>query len=290
MAKIQLMTDSGCDISYENEHAYGIQVLPFRLTMGSKEYVSRKDFNNEQFYELMDAYDGIPLTSQITPFEFLTCFEEHYQNGYTDVINISINSEGSGTHGNALLAEQDFYESHPEAKETFTIYNIDAGTYSGCYGYAVVEAAKMIKEGKEAPEVAAFVQGWLKDVAAYFVPYTLKYAAKSGRLPNIARYVGDVLGIKPLMLLFDHKITVAGKVRSEKNIIPQLAKRVTEEMKTGEPYFVIYGNDSQAKENMVEAMTKTLSYPPADCYQLGAAVTANAGPRVVGVVFQKKRG
>ena len=70
MRKIQIMTDSASDISYEDEQKYGISVIPFPITLGYKAYISRVDFDNQQFFDLMAQYDEIPKTSQITPFQF----------------------------------------------------------------------------------------------------------------------------------------------------------------------------------------------------------------------------
>ena len=50
MAKIKLLTDSACDITKEQEEAFDIQVVPFKVAMGDKSYVSRVDFDNEKFY------------------------------------------------------------------------------------------------------------------------------------------------------------------------------------------------------------------------------------------------
>ena len=52
------------------------------------------------------------------------------------------------------------------------------------------------------------------------------------------------------------------------------------------PYCIVYGNDETVRDEMIEAMTKEVGYPPEDSYQIGAAVTINAGPKVVGVIFK----
>ncbi len=169
-------------------------MVPFKLAVVDKTYVSRVDFDNDGFYAIMEEYEGIPSTSQVTPYEFLELYREHYKNGYTDVINVSINSKGSSTYANACLATEEFFEAHPEAAGSFRIHNIDGAAYAGCYGYAVVEAGKMARSGKSAAEIVNFIRDWCADATAYFVPYSLKYAAKSGRIPSLAAFVGNALG------------------------------------------------------------------------------------------------
>lgn len=287
--KIKLITDSGSDISFENEKRYGIQVLPFGVSLGGRSYTSRVDLDNDAFYALMDAIDDIPATSQITPFEFTGIFEEHYRSGCSNLIYTAINSAGSATYGNAVMAAGMFYEEHPEAEGRFTIHLIDSGTYSGCYGYAVVEAAKQLENGCSAAEAVNTIRDWCENVAAYFVPYSLKYAVKSGRLPVLTAHMANALGIRPLLRLFDHRIETAGKVRSEKNIVPEILKRALAEMEPGSPYCVFYGNDAAVRDEMAAAMTSALGYPPADAYQIGAVVAANAGPKIAGVAYRAGR-
>lgn len=287
MEKIKLVTDSACDISYENEKRYGIQIIPFKLAIGEKSYISRIDFDNIRFYQLLEESNSIPATSQITPFEFADVFEESYEAGYTDVIYVSINSAGSATYANAVFAAQEFYEDHPDAKEKFFIRNIDSGLYTGCYGFGVVEAAKMIENGANAHEIERFLQDWCKNTAACFAPYTLKYAAKSGRIPAIAAQMGNLLNIKPIMRVFDHEIKTVRKIRSEKNIIGAIIETILADMVPGTQYCVIYGNDTTVRDEMASQLEQALGYPPTDRYQIGEAIAINAGPKVVGVIYRR---
>ena len=90
MAKIKIITDSASDISSQAENELDILVLPFKVVLGDKSYTSRVDFDNEQFYKMMNEYDGMPTHSQITLFEFTELYEKLFDEGYTDVIYVSI--------------------------------------------------------------------------------------------------------------------------------------------------------------------------------------------------------
>ena len=288
MSKIKIVTDSGSDISYKNEDLYDIEILPLKIALGGESYTSRVDFDNSKFYEMMDETDEIPLTSQITSFEFGELYGELFEQGYTDVIYVGINSEGSSTYYNSVMAKDQFFEDNPDAIDKFNIYCIDSKSYSLCYGTAVVEAAKMVNKGNSPEEIVKFLRERLEKTVAYFGLYTLKYAKKSGRIPSAAAFVGEILGVRPIMKLFDKTIETASKVRGDSAIIPAISEQVSEEIDTSLPYYIIYGNDSGLSDEMASAMTKLVGYPPADSYQIGAAIAANAGPDVVGVCFSLK--
>lgn len=288
MAKIKLLTDSASDITKEQEEALGIQVVPFKVAMGDKSYISRVDFDNEKFYQMMDEFDGLPVTSQITAFEYGEIFEGIYDDGYTDIINVTINSEGSATYGNAVMAANNFFEKHPEAKGKFEIYNIDAESYSGAYGYPLVQAAIKIQKGCTAKEAVDYITDWVKNCVIFFAPYTLKYAKKSGRIPSAAAFVGEVMGLRPIMRIHDHKIVTESKVRGDKAIVPKIVDLCANEIIPQTPYCIVYGNDDSVRDELAKALTKKLGYPPVDFYQIGAAIAINAGPKVTGVIFKAK--
>lgn len=288
MSKIQIMTDSASDISAEDEQKYNISILPFQVSLGGKSYTSRVDFDNEQFYELMAQYDEIPKTSQITPFEFQEIYLKEAENGVTDLILVLINSRGSATFDNSRMAKELFFEEHPEYSGKLHIYNIDGLGYNALYGAPVVCAAQMRENGASAQEIVDYLTKTLPRRQIYFGIYELKYASRSGRIPTAAAFLGDKLNLKPVMKIFDSEITTAAKCRGEKRLIAKIAEMSLADMEPGTPYEVIYGCDPSCGDEVEQAMTESLGYGPAAVYQIGAAVAANAGPRVAGVCFTRK--
>ena len=236
----------------------------------------------------MESYDGIPLTAQVTSFSFMELYEEYYKEGYTDVIGILINREASATYDNSILGFNMFLEEHPEAEGKFKVYSVDGRSYTGAYGYAVIEAAKMAEADRPVDEILAFVEDWLEHCMIYFAPYSLTYAGKSGRIPSAAALVGNRLGIKPIMRIFDHKITTEATVRGEKRVVKKIAEKVLSDIKKGTPYIIVYGNDPEVRDQMAAEMIEKIGYDPIDFYQIGAAIASNSGPRVVGVIFREE--
>ena len=286
MSQIRVMTDSASDISVADEKKYGISMLPFQVTLGGKSYLSRVDLDNEQFYRLMDQIPELPSTSQITPFQFQEIYLREAENGTEDLILVLINSKGSSTYENACLAAEQFRQEHPERR--MNIHCIDGMGYNGIYGGPVIEAAKLRDRGASAGEIVTYLRDILPRREIYFGIYVLKYAARSGRIPTAAAFLGDKLGLKPVMRIFDQEITTAAKCRGEKHLIERLADLSVEDMAPGSPYEVIYGCDETCRDEMEKAMVARVGYGPTNYFQIGAAVAANAGPKVAGVSFTKK--
>lgn len=288
MRKIQIMTDSASDISVADEKQHNISVIPFPVTLGGKSYTSRVDFDNEGFYALMAEHDDIPTTSQITPFQFVDIYLQQARAGVTDLILVLINSKGSSTYDNSVQAIQLFHEDYPEYPD-FRVHSFDGMGYNACYGVPVVEAAKMLEAGAGVEEICAWLEDVLPCRQVYFGIYDLKYAARSGRIPTAAAFLGNKLNLKPVMKIFDREITTAAKCRGEKKLVEKITQLSLSDMEPGTPYQVIYGCDESCLEEIRAAMKEALGYEADAVYQIGAAVAANAGPRVVGVAFTRKK-
>ena len=289
MSKIQIMTDSASDISYADERKYNISVIPFPITLGDKTYTSWVDFDNEQFYKLMAQYDEIPKTAQITPFQFQEIYLRQARSGVTDLVLVLINSKGSSTYDNSVQAIELFYEEYPEYRDVLHIHSFDGMGYNALYGSPVVHAAQMCADGASLEEILNYLTEILTRRQIYFGIYDLKYAAKSGRIPTAAAFLGTKLNLKPVMNIFDNGITTAAKCRGERKLVEKVAQMSIADMEPGSPYELIYGSDPSCLDELRCLMVQQLGYEPVAVYQIGAAVAANAGPRVVGAAFTRKK-
>lgn len=283
-----IVTDSCCDLSKEAIEELGITVLPFTLTMGGETFREIFDKSTQEVYDLMASSDEIPKHSQISPLTFEETYKKLYDEGYTDVISVSINSQGSGTYNNSIIGKDDFFENNPEANGKMRIFNIDSKSYTVLYGYPIMEAVKKIRKGASVEEIVAYFDDWFKVSAIYAVPYNLKYARKSGRISAAKAFAGELLGLKPIIEFADGETNTVDKIRGEKNIVPKLVECVEKRMTPQTPYIMLHGrDDTLAKEIEKELIKRTGR--KAETYQsIGAVVSANIGPDIVAVLIRRK--
>lgn len=288
MSNIRIMTDSVSDISVEDEKRYSISVIPIVVSFGDKSYLSRVEMDNDMFFDMMKSNSCVPTTSQVTAFEFVEIYLEQAKAGVNDLVLVLLNSHGSATYDNSIRAIELFYDEHPEYKDKFFVHSIDSRGYNAMYGAPVVEAAKMLEGGATVEEIVKYLNDVIPRRRIYFGIYELKYAAKSGRIPTAAAFFGKALNIKPIMRIFDREITTAAKCLGEKKLLNKLVEMTLAEMEPGTPYELIYASDTQCLEELRKLIVPRIGYGPAAVYQTGAAVAANAGPKVVGVSFITK--
>lgn len=288
MSKIMIMTDSCCDLSKEVIEELGIKVLPFMITVNGESFRETFDKSNKEFYELMAATDEIPKHAQINPNTFEEAYKELYDQGYTDVISVSINSNGSGTYNNSIIGKNDFYEKNPEAREKMRIFNLDSKCYTIFYGYPIMESVKKIRKGADAEEIIAYLEDWFNVCGIYAVPYNLKYARKSGRISAAAAFAGELLGLKPIILFADGGTETVEKIRGEKNIVPKLVDCVERNMTPQTPYIIIHGRDNVLAKEVEKEIIKRTGRKAEMFSDIGAAVASNIGPDIVAVLVRRK--
>ena len=286
MSHIKFVTDSAADIPAALQRELGIQVLPFSIVMNDQEYQDGAEFQPQDFYRELVAAPRIPTHSQLTPLVFDQLYAAALAEGVTDLIYVAINSKGSSTCENALMTRESFLAEHPGCG--MDIHILDSKTYTMCYGYAVVLGARKAKEGAGVEEVLAAVRDWLDHVGLAFAPYDLKFAKKSGRVSAAAAFLGEALGMKPLMTFQDGESKVLAKVRGDKSVIPAQIARMREEMEPGSPYLCILGSDEDHNGELVSACEDAFGYPCAMSYHIGGVIAINAGPNLVGVIYRKK--
>lgn len=289
MSKIKIWTDSASDIPKETAEQLDIGILNFHILVDGVEYREREDFSEVQFYKILKEAKELPKTSQITQIEFMQMYEEMFSQGYSDIIYVSINSKGSGTYEAANLAKKIFFEENPQAeKKGFKIHIVDSKTYTMVYGFAVVEAARCIKEKGSVEEALRILDDWLSAARVYFSPYSLQYAKKSGRISAAKAFLGEMMGIKPIITFEDGVSKIIGKVRGESALIPELIEKMKKEMIPQTPYLLLVAESEERTEELTKTAQKIIGVPPEGVYRVGAAIAINAGPDLCAVVFKQR--
>lgn len=281
MSKIKIITDSGCDIPV-NIKLNNVEILGFYITADGVSYEERKDITNKEYYKILEECDAIPSTAHITLVRYGEKIEDLANQGVTDIIIVTINSAGSATYESALMAKKMYLEANPDCNLNITV--IDSHSYSIGYGWGIIQADKLIDEGKSADEIAEFMKKEFARSEILVSAYSLKFMKKSGRISAIAAFAGEVLGLKPIISLNHGETSLIGKVRGDKMIIPTLVKNLKERAYDTTKYIIGYTDDEYGKE-LYSACVKEFGVPPMLSIELGSAVSTNTGNHSIGVMY-----
>lgn len=278
---VRIITDSGCDISpeLEKEWAHMLTVMPFAVTLNGETKLDRVEIDIDEFYTVLKESPEIPKHSQLTQIQFEDKYRELYDGGARTIIVDVINSKGSQTYSQAVIAAENIKEDLPD----LDVRVVDGRNYSIGYGYAIVEACKKLSEGQSVDSVVSYLEDWASHVEALLVGFDLRHMKKSGRISAAASFLGELIGLKPLIALYDGVTEVLKKARGEKAIIDVAVETAAARMIPKTPYTIITTTHPDLEKEFVEKLTKKIGYPPAMISKMGVVVSCNAGPDTLAV-------
>lgn len=287
MPKYKIISDSGCDISKENEKRYNIDLMPFEITLGDFSFWEREGMMGEEFLHKIQVSPDMPKTAQITQFRFEEKFEECVADGYDDVLVVLINGTGSQTYSNAVQAEKNLREQNKLGNTRFHI--IDSHTYSLGYGYPLIEAAKKLEAGQSLDIVIAYLEDWFASVELYIVGFNLRHMKKSGRIKAAAAFLGELMNLKPIIELTDGESEVLKKCRGEKAAITDLINLLMEKAVPKTPFILVRSLSTEQEEEFIRQYKKKSGSELAMSEYTGCAVGSNIGTEFLGVFIKGQR-
>lgn len=281
---VRIITDSGCDISpkAEADWAKYLVVMPFAVTINGQTKLDRVDITPDEFYKILKENQEIPKHSQITQIQFEDKFRELYNEGVREIIVCVINGHGSQTCSQAQIAANNLSDEIKDLK----IHIIDGRNYSLAYGYPIVEACKKLSDGQTVDSVAAYLKDWASHVEAFIIGFELRHMKKSGRISAAASFLGELMGLKPLIVLYDGVTQVLRKARGEKAVIDAAVETISSRMIPKTAYTIITTTRPDMEKDFIDKMTKKVGYGPAMVEKCGVVVSCNAGPEFIGVFIR----
>lgn len=286
LPKIAILTDSASDISLELQKKYHLCILSLTIACDGKNYMERKDFTPQEYYNLLRESEQIPATSGVLPYLYTEAYAQFDKDGYDELIVVTLNARASGTNNAAHVGEEQFRQENPNS--ALKIHIIDSASYSMAYGYPVCQAAEMLENGAGSEEVISYLQEFFAKVEIAIAPYTLRYIQKSGRISAAAAFAGGILGLRPIITLINNESKVRNKVRGDRSVAPALCEYFSKNSQPGEPY-LIGTTDMERGKALAGLCEKAVGYPPKDIFWLGCCVTTNTGPDADGIVYLGKK-
>ena len=285
MAKIKFIVDSPSDIPKELVVKHDIKVIPTTIIMEDRSLLDYYDFTPQEFYSIFKKSPNVPTTAHATPNTFLNAYKEALENGYEEIVVVTINSLASGFYQSALIAKSLLREEMGDSSPRVEI--IDSHLYTMLYGAVVVIMAEMSESGKNINELLAYANYHCPRIEAYAMFDTLEYIKRTGRISSIAGFVGEILDVKPIIHIGDSAVNAYGKIRGRKNIVPKLFSMMKEKISPDSEFIIIIlgEEDAEIEHEMYQCVSSEYSNKRIITARIGGALCINTGPNVFGFGF-----
>ncbi|WP_300282417.1 DegV family protein [Peptacetobacter sp.] len=272
---IQLLCDSLCDIPEEIIEKPYLEIVPLTVMFDNREFKDGIDISKEEFYERVKSTGEIPKTSQATYIDFKEVFDKYTSQG-KKIICITGSSKSSGTFQSASLAKDDCNEGDIKVFDTLNL-SLGSGQY-------VIKACEMLEEGKSYEEIIDGLETMRESVKLLFVPSTLTYLQKSGRVPSATAMIGNLLHVKPLFNVENGDIKMLEKIRGSKRV-PSIMVDTLIKMNNGnlEDKIVTIGCGSNYEDvkGLEEEVRKKIKARKVMFTRGGVCICSHTGPDII---------
>ena len=283
-----IVTDSSCDLPSELLRAWNVKCANLNFTFDDSEEVFDNDkMPIDEFYRRMRA-GRVSRTSAVNTDTFFQIFEPELKAGH-DILYVGFTSGLSTTYNSGAVAAQALAEEYPER----TILAIDTTCASGGEGLMVWHAVQQRGAGASIEENAAFLRKHGPKICHYVAVDDLMYLKRGGRLSASSAIVGNMLSIKPVILVDpDGHLQKAASIRGRKNCITAIARKFIElALDLHEPYVISHADcleEARFLEDRIVAMGGGRATFLTD---MGPVIGSHAGPGTLAVFFEgRERG
>ena len=289
----RVMSDSSCDISQEQEKAYGINLISYYVSFDGVNYQKdRAEVSAEDFYREMAENPGVyPKTSMPTQVDFYEAFLPCAKKG-EKVIYLNLTSKFSSSFQSARLAADALMEDYPDCK----IAVIDSFSATVQEGLLVTEAARMAQDGISFEEAVERLEELKMTSRIFFTTGDLSYLQKGGRIGKVLTQAASMLKIKPIIHLYEGELQAAGIARARKKSIAKFMEDAKSFFadKNINDYRICTGKGHDQEEynafhKDVEAEMKALGFTgEVESYQIGCTIGVHTGPTPIGIACIRK--
>src|SRR5690554_6175425 len=277
--KIGLVVCGNSGIDYMSLN-YPVIVIRSTLNLDGKEYEDYVDIQAKEFYKLIEENPNIDVsTSQTSTGKIASVYEELKEEGYTDVIVVVISSKLSGTYQGAMLAK--------DMVKDINVYVVDSRSVSYGEAYLVLEAIRLIKEGKKKIEIIDYLEKIRDHIYIYVLVDTLKFLVKNGRLSATSGFLGTLLKIKPLLnIQKDGSLVPYEKIRTTNKAQSRLIEIIEGNIKEKNVImFIAYTNNKEKAQELKDIFLKYRKDITIELVPLTPVVGAHAGPGTLGIGY-----
>jgi DegV family protein with EDD domain len=278
---VRIVTDSSCDLSQDEADQLAISVVPLSIRFGAEEFTDRVELSADEFYRRLAESDQLPETAAPSPGAFESAFRGAADAGADAVVCINLSSDLSATIQSALTAAKAF-------EGTLDVRVVDSRSITLGLGVQVIAAAEAARDGKSADEIVAMVKDMASRTRVIGALDTLENLKKGGRIGGAQHLLGNLLSIKPLIDVSTGRVEEAGKARTRKKALQWVANRLLEEPAV-ERLSVAHGGATDLDE-FLDLISSRYPRDQIRIGVIGAVIGTHAGPRVMGVTWQRPPG
>lgn len=283
--KVAIVTDSSADLPQEWREAAQIHTIPNQVRVGEHSLLDRLTINLPALYA--DAGKPSYKTSTSAPTtEIARRYLQFLASHYESIIVISLSSRLSSTY--QLMTNEAEHVSHVTGVK---IDVIDSLNLCSGHGLLVMQAAKLLDEGKAHHEIVESLQEARKKVHIYVAIDEMKTMRESGRLSKIMHKIADWGHLKPILSLDDTgHVTIAGfavgKQKAWKKMVALVSKALAK--KSNYTLLVSHTTTKETVEAFMAQLAKATGVKVPTICETAPSIGVHAGRGAIAIAVYEE--
>lgn len=251
-----------------------LHVVSLAVALGG-EYIPEDELTAEDVIAFVERTGKQPLTSQPSIGEVQQVVA---QIPLTDgIIMIGLTGGVSGTiRTMQVVAEQAQHEN---------IVALDSQTTAVGMRFLIDDALRMIAEGQEFDHIVAALRSSIPNIRTMFVPSTLRYLERGGRIGKAAMLLGTLLKINPIIYVNDaNQVDVLDKIRTTKKAYARMmAEALSRPVRK---LAVVHLTAPEKAEEIRATLQEKVSVPLYPVTTGSASLTCHLGPDLIAIMVE----
>lgn len=283
MAKIIVTSDSTCALPREVAAKIGLNILPLNVIVNGVEYHDGIDIDLPKLCKMMR--DGADIkTSTPTPYEIETFFDEIFAKEQCDyIIHFTISHK--------LSSMFDLFTNFCKERYGDKVVVIDSLAVCVFMLNHVYTARNIIERGGSIEEVVQTIEKRKQQIDFNFVPESLTFLKRGGRISPTVALIGNLINMKPILKFIDGGLDKVGTTRNMKKTVTEIFEGFAASGKSPDEYQIDIIEADTDKALLEYAANKARELCPQFDFSitpLSINVCAHTGPGTIGIGLTPK--
>jgi DegV family protein with EDD domain len=270
-----IVLDSTADFPEAPSRFPSWRIVPLYVRFGDESFRDYVELGPEEFYAQLRTAAELPTTSQPTPQDFLSAYEELA--AFERIYTLTIASNLSGTYGSARTAAEELAGDR--------VRMVDTASASAAIAMLALAIQRRLDAGTTDEEVEALVDRYKRENGLLFTVDTLEFLAKGGRIGRARAMAGQLLNIKPILTISGGEVVPVKRVRGNQKAMQEFVREFTSETidNPGLRVGIAHADAPQRAEALRKMVRHERPHAEVEIVTtLGAVVGTHAGPGTVG--------
>jgi DegV family protein with EDD domain len=268
-SKTAFVADTTLGLSPEQALEKGIHLVPVQVIHGGRSYRDLLEIGPEEVLALLEKGERLS-TSQAAPEDLRATYERLLLD-HDRVLSVHLSGKLSGTVATAQAVARAYGGR---------VQVLDSWSLNGGLWLVLEEARRLLKEGVAWEGLEAAVAPYRKRVLGYVLPKTLTYLHRSGRIGGIARFVGELLRILPVLLVREGQVEAGPRVRGFMEGTHKMVELFRKDFPEGALVHLAHAGNPEGARALGELL-RAEGVEILSVLNAGAAVSAHAGPGTI---------